>query len=187
MDTNHLDMHLLAQRIAPYLRDWTPESNGNDLVSILRRPDGAGIYLRAMRPYATNNRIEVSGDYPTGHNPTGPRHTISISPKRMPQDMAADIQRRFLPAYDRLYAECLAAADNERRRWHQKDKDTQHLAQLLGIPFQPPADPEKVRELSWSDGDFHAYVRTENGRVYLNRVSMSVAQFERMVAAIGET
>lgn len=184
---DHIDMHLLAQRIASHLRDWTPETNGNDLVGILRRPDGAGIYLRLVHAYSTNNRIEVSGDYPPKHYPPGIRFAISISSKRTPQDMAHDIQRRFLPEYDRLYAACWAAAEDERRRWQEKIETTQRIADLLGVRFQPPADREKVCELSWSEGDFHAYVRSDNGRVYLNRVSMSLAQFERMVAAIRNT
>jgi hypothetical protein len=181
------DMTQLAQRVAVFLPDWTPESNDNNLVGILRRPDGAGIYLRATHPYATNCRIEVSGLYPPRHNPQGPRHTISISPKRAPQDMAEDIQRRFLPAYDRLYAECLAAAENERRRLQDKIETTQRLANLLGVAYRPPDDATAVPKLSWSEGEFHAYVRTENGRVYLDRVSMSLEQFERMVAAIRDT
>ena len=187
MDTNHLDMSAVAQRVASYLRDWTPDPNSNDLIGILRRPDGAVLYLRAMRPYASNNRIEVSGIYPPGHTPYGPRHVISISPKRAPQDMAADIQRRFLPTYDRLYAQCQAAVEDERRRLQEKIQDTQHLADLLGVPYRPPADPAEIRELDWSEGEFYARVRTENGRVYLNRVSMSLAEFERMVAAIRAT
>jgi hypothetical protein len=44
-----------------------------------------------------------------------------------------------------------------------------------------------MHKLSWSEGDFYAQVRTENGRVYLDRVSMSVAEFERMVTAIRAT
>lgn len=184
---NEIDMNAVAQRIAPHLRDWTPETNGNDLVGILRRPDGAGIILSAQRAYTINSRIEVSGDYPPKHYPSGPRFAISISPKRTPQDMAADIQRRFLPEYDRLYAACWASAEDERRRWQEKIETTQRLASLLGVRFQPPADREKVCELSWSEGEFYAHVRTENGRVYLNRVSMSLAEFERTVAAIRAT
>ena len=46
MDTNHLDMKLLAQRVASYLPDWTPDPEGNDLIGILRRPDEAVIHLR---------------------------------------------------------------------------------------------------------------------------------------------
>jgi hypothetical protein len=181
------DMTQLAQRVAVFLPDWTPEPNDNNLVGILRRPDGAGIYLRAISPYATNCRIEVSGTYPAGHIPSGSRHIISISPKRTPQDMAKDIQRRFLPAYDRLYIECLDAANNECRRLQDKIETTQRLANLLGVAYRPPDDATAIPKLSWSEGEFHAYVRTENGRVYLDRVSMSLEQFERMVAAIRAT
>ncbi len=187
METNYLDMRLLAERIAHYLPDWTPETNGNDLVGILRRPDGAGIYLHSVSPYATNNRIEVSGDYPKGHTPYGEHFAISISPKRTPESMAQDIQRRFLPEYDRLYAACWAAAEDERCRLQEKIETTQRLANLLGVAYRPPDDATAVPKLSWSEGEFHALVRTENGRVYLDRVSMSVAQFECMVAAIRAT
>ena len=184
---NEINMNDLAQRIAPHLRDWTPETNGNDLVGILHRPDGAVIHLRGVSPYSTNNRIEVSGLYPAGHAPQGPRFAISISPKRTAEGMAQDIQRRFLPEYDRLYTEAWEGAEAERRRLQEKIETTQRLADLLDVPYRPPNDPSEIQELNWSEGDFYARVRTENGRVYLNRVSMSLAQFERMVAAIRAT
>ncbi len=180
-------MHLLVQQLVPYMPDWTAVVNDNDLVGVLHRPDGAGIYLRLVYPYANNSRIAVSGDYPKGHTPPGLRFEISISPKRAPKDMAQDIQRRFLPEYDRLYAACWAAAEDERRRLQEKIETTQRLAALLDVAYRPPDDATAVPKLSWSEGEFYARVRTENGRVYLDRVSMSVAEFERMVAAIRAT
>jgi hypothetical protein len=187
MDTNYPDMRLLAERIASHLPDWTAVANNNDLVGILRRPDGAGIYLHPVRTRTANSRIEVSGDYPKGHTPYGERFEISISLKRAPEDMAADIQRRFLPEYDRLYAACWAGAEDERRRLQEKIETTQRLADLLGVACQTATDLRDMHKLSWSEGDFYAQVRTENGRVYLDRVSMSVAEFERIVPAIRNT
>jgi len=187
MDTNHLDMHLLVQRIAPYLPDWVPDGEGNDLIGVLRRPDGAVIYLRATRPYNKNSRVHVFGDYPIEGLWRNTDPTITVSPKRAPQDIARDIEMRFLPAYDKLYIERLAEAETERRRLQDKTETTQRLANLLGVPCWPPRDPSKISELDWSEGEFYARVRTENGRVYLNRVSMSLAEFERMVAAIRAT
>lgn len=180
---NYIDMSEVAQRVAAHLPDWTLVENDNTMVGILQRPDGACIHLRLSN---RGTRIEVYGIYPTARLYHSSEPTISISPKRTPRDIAEDIQRRFLPEYDKLFAESLAAVDQERRWLQEKTETTKRLAELLGILYQPPRDPKDVQELSWSEGEFHAYVRTENGRVYLERVSMSVAQFERMVAAIRE-
>jgi hypothetical protein len=181
---NEIDMNAVAQNIVPHLGDWKAEPNDNTRVGVLQRPDGARIHLRLSN---NGTRIEVYGFYPVGHIPYGPYHTISISPKRTPQDMAADIEWRFLPTYDKLYAEAWESAENERRRLQDKIETTQRLANLLGVAYRPPDDATAVPKLSWSEGEFHAYVRTENGRVYLDRVSMSLEQFEHMVAAIRDT
>ncbi len=177
-------MNLVAQRLAAHLQDWEAELNDNTRVGVLLRPDGGRIHLRLSNNGA---RIEVSGVCPTPVSYHNNNPMITISPHRTAQAIARDIEQRFLPEYDKLFAQSWADAENERRRVQEKIEDTQRLATLLGMTYRPPADRNSAHELSWSEGDFHAYVRTENGRVYLNRVSMSLAQFERMVAAIRAT
>lgn len=176
-----MNMNYFAARVAAHLPDWTLVENDNTRASILQRPDGARIHMRLSNNSA---RIEVSGIYPTTRSYHSADPTITVSPKRAPRDMAEDIQRRFLPEYDRLFAESLASLEEDRRQLQEKTETTKRLAERLGIPYRPPRDLKDVQELSWSEGDFYARVRTENGRVYLDRVSMSVQQFERMVAAI---
>lgn len=181
---NQIDMNAVAQRLTAHLRDWEAEPNDNSRVGILRRPDGGRIHLRLSNNGA---RIEVSGVYPTPISYHGNNPMITVSPRRTSQAIARDIEQRFLPDYDKLFAKSWADADNERRRLQEKIEDTQRLADLLGVPYRQSSDPNDIRELDWSEGEFYARVRTENGRVYLNRVSMSLAEFERMVAAIRAT
>lgn len=185
---NDIDMSSLADDIAVHIPAWITVKSPNNLVGILERPhDKAGIYLRLVHPYSTNRRIEVSGFYPDTAKPDGPRHTITVSAKRTARDIASEIDRRFLPTYDRLYAECLATAEAARRRAEEKAEAIQYIAALLGIPYKLPRSPHEIRELDWSEDKFYARVRVEGEHVYLSRVSMSLAQFERMVAAIRAT
>lgn len=181
---NEINMNAVAQRVAVHLRDWEANPNDNARVGVLQRPDGGRIHLRLSNNGA---RIEVSGVYPTPISYHGNNPMITVSPRRTSQAIARDIEQRFLPEYDKLFARSWADANNEHRRLQERIETTRRLADLLDIPFHPSSDPKNVQYLNWAEGDFYARVRVEHDRVYLERVSMSLAEFERMVAAIRAT
>jgi hypothetical protein len=105
-----------ASRIAEAIRDelgWTAIEEPAKWCRTITREDGAGIYLHFQW---NGERVEVTGRWPRG--PAGsyaPRGTpkISFSITRSTHSMAADIKRRFLPEYIRLYLDALDSAQRD--------------------------------------------------------------------------
>lgn len=107
----------LAAEVAPTLPEgpWTvrpPREEAHDSHAILERADGATVWISG-NGWTRNGRLSVSGGWPRtkAGEVMGPREgrpSITVAETRPSAGVAAEIARRFLPDYLRLYAEALA-------------------------------------------------------------------------------
>ncbi len=115
-----------------------------------------------------NGRLIVSGVWPHGPADSGWRAIgpsdaregdprITVSAGRSPEKIAADILRRFLPEYQRIYATlqtCLDKNVNGERRQYEVAAE---FAAIMGDRQQRPA------HASWFGKDCYGYVGVNHG------------------------
>lgn len=182
-----MNMNDLAQRVAVHLPGWKPVENDNDVMGILQRSDGAQMYLRLH-----NNRVEVSGSYPVGRAAGSPDRSITVSPRRAPRDIAADIERRFLPQYDILYAQAAAAQQKKQRDFLWEVATNQRLASQLGAKYEAPKEASETESMRkppslWMDDPYLSLTFraiAHDRSVEVARGRMPVELFERLATVI---
>ncbi len=119
------DITELTHQLGTLLPDWRVNDDGT-MLHHTTLP--YGIYLRCHA-----GRIVITGIYPSGYAPHDCPE-ITVSPTRAPAAIAAEIGRRFLPAY--LAAAATAWRDKEKweAQLHQRDQQIQALAAILDAP-----------------------------------------------------
>lgn len=159
-----IDLEALARAIAPHLDGGTwqykPNEDRREAATILG-PNGAVISLSVE--WSGKGRVKVDGQYPRDHhnqwvidsvkryNEALPSITVSAS--RQPKDLAADIQRRFIP----LYLGVLAKAQEEvARRKATEDKRNDLLFLACGFlgtrPYGQETDYKRTTEARLAPG-----------------------------------
>ena len=115
---------------------WTlnPDIANAEIRQSLRGPSDKTIYFTAP-PYQKEARIEIYGGYPRG--PQGewmlyrakvPK--ITVAKNRAPEQIAADIQRRFLPRYEQAFNR----AQDEKKRLEEKlRRQAEIIAGLVSV------------------------------------------------------
>lgn len=177
-------------------------------IRLVRYKDGSG--TRAP------TRITVRGVYPYrgtwgpgSWNNTRPRDwlygdpespDITVSAARTPEQIAADVARRFLPGYMSLYCQCQKKAEEARAYELRLDAVVQRVRDVVreiggevrlphGVVDKPhPASGFTIYHRLREGGPLTALdvrVSTESVRVDRFEVS-SIAQFERVLRALSE-
>jgi len=122
----------IAKEVAPQLTGvwfYVEPGNDNDVCATLDGPDGAAIWLR---PYArSTDVIEIRGEIPKGLGIDARYgHSIRVSSKRSPDDIAGEIRRRLLPRY---LAELAAINSTIRAEKERDEKDSALAAEIALI------------------------------------------------------
>lgn len=176
-----MNANQIARCVVYHLPGWTYLDNGS-YVETLQRSDGAKIFLRVE-----GGRLKVSGFYPVDVGPYNqPKPTITVSADRAPKAIAAQIQRRFLPGYDTLYAEAVAVQERDRRTFVWEVQTSQRLAGQLGARYATPQHPDERKPAYLTFGDLSLSFRAKayDRTVELERARIPVALFERLAAVI---
>ena len=138
-------VHALARRIADLWEGWEyedPQGEHLPVTATLAGPGEHEITLRADHIFARSAdgwRVIVSGHYPRdggqgmlrlddGEKP--PQITVSTS--RTDGEIVADIQRRFMPRYERCYEQALSERDGWRAHVGAVEDRTLAIAAALG-------------------------------------------------------
>lgn len=126
----------IAAAVAPYLPGFflDPEHH-----SRLTRTDGASLYFTQMKVGAS---IHLSGGWPMrGTQWMSPKqwgvdsnHTegINMSSSKSPEQMVADIKRRFLPQYEEVYAKCCERRDQWVAYENNQEQDCKAIQEAFG-------------------------------------------------------
>ena len=134
--TPKTDPHALALALAPFLPAWrvAPQDPDCDHGASLLGPAGARLWLSCD----WRGKVEIAGSFPLRPNgqtycpPKEAYGRIAFDPKRAPQALARDIERRciavYLPAYEKALADVQADA-NARQQ-------AARVAALLGERFR---------------------------------------------------
>jgi len=147
-----------ARGIAAQLDGWSfrePDRDWGGWVAILEGPDGQGLRL-LWAPGRKRGQVEgVFPKLPCG-NPAYIRHEnqkrcrIGVDFTRPPADLARDITRRLLPAYEEVFEEVRLRTEEAQAR-HEGAEGL--LSELTGIsPNRPQTDAQRRRhEVTFRD------------------------------------
>lgn len=142
-----MNMIELVTNLLPFFPGW--EASGHRTVAYLENGQAK------MMLHAKDRRVTISGFYPDGWHPqAAPR--ITVDPQRVPEVIAADIKRRFLPRY----LEQLAVATQQQADYEaaltRRQEQLQQLAEILDTPVRNNGgDPW----IDWRAGDGWGVIR----------------------------
>jgi hypothetical protein len=178
----------LAASIVPYLDGFTlePDTNGNgSQFARLVHADGRSFHFYV----ATYGKhvAEIRGDYPGDRNDSPLRYnetapSINVSATREPKAIAADIMRRFMPAYVELLAKYREAVSKRESAEASRKAACEKLAAMLDVEYREStkygADlrgevPISSQSNSW--GAFKADYRGESFTLELHHISPELA------------
>lgn len=123
----------LTPQIANYLHDWEAHIEHTHLTT-LAGPNGREMVLRIER-----NRLAVCGRYPRYNgevviNDADEQPTITLNPNKAPQRLAADILRRFMPAYENMFKIATARVIGYQQHEGIVQEHTHRLSAVIGQP-----------------------------------------------------
>jgi len=146
--TTH-DLRALARAVVTHLPTFVldnPPSTGG--FEMLVSPDGARVDLSVVSN--ASRRLRVSGRPPVTtrhfHSPNaGVRFpSITVSADRSPEAIAADIARRFLPAYGEACVAYLAQRAEAEHRNADREHAMKAIAKALGAIPRQNADQDRI-------------------------------------------
>jgi hypothetical protein len=142
------ELHRIARDLEAFLPGWSLNWDPDERprFALFEGPDGAGFYVELDR--RTNPaRLAVHGRYPTPYCPDPARRPrITVGSARPAEAIAADVRRRFLPAYLALYAQL---RERRQRAEERERRDAAIRAELAGILGERVGDDSIIR---YSDG-----------------------------------
>lgn len=165
---NDSRLYEIAQALDPLLPGWSLDWDPVDRprYTLFTSPEGAGLYVELDR-YKNPARLVVTGRYPHLFYPRPEnRVRITIGSARPIADIAADIQRRFIPRYLAVYAQ---VCERKRRAEESERQRAAILAELAAILGEQVSDDEVIRIRY---GGCYTYGRVE---VSINRVKIDVS------------
>ena len=120
-----MDTTNLGNRVARELGEgWTATTDSGRYGFTLVN-DGRRIYAQDM----PGGRLRIAGQYPATLYGLAPLK-ITVAADRSPAAIAADIRRRFLPAYEARYAKAVAVAEQDARDAEARE---QLAARLMAV------------------------------------------------------
>ncbi|HEU4325711.1 MAG TPA: hypothetical protein VFS21_21405 [Roseiflexaceae bacterium] len=172
----------IARMLGP---GWTVAERDQDRIwryTRLDGPDGSGIYMES-----SNGRIYVTGTYPHDlkHGSYAPRELpkISIAEGRPVGEIAREITRRFLPAYNAAYAKARADQRSNEETWATEHRLMQRLGPLVGATA-PSHEP--TRAYGHANG-VYAEINTRGARINLRLDGVPEEIAARVLAIVGNT
>lgn len=188
------EIDALAQGVAKHLDGFSASTNDDAVGVYLTHADGRQMFLHRL--WNDKSRVTVTASYPREaerryhFRDDGDRVSISVAMSRGAEVIAREITRRFLPAYDVVYAKVMEAA----RRHDEAAKDARTVAERfvaiapeLGLRITQGADSTQA-DLRWYDNtDVTGYgdiTVNGGGSVQLTIRSLSAAAAEKMLAAL---
>jgi len=168
-------LYEIAQALDPLLPgwslDWDPVNRPR--YALFTNPEGAGLYVELDRR-KNPARLVVAGRYPHLFCPRPEnRVRITVSSARPIADIAADIQRRFIPRYLEVYAQV-------RKRLRLAEEAERHeaaiLAELATILDERVSDGKVIRYSNDRTGHYvYRRVEVARNRVKIDLVGLPVA------------
>lgn len=120
---------------------WTVKPQDDDRTSAeLAREDGVSFYIHGPS-YQRKDKLYIGGKWPQNPRtnqmavPYGERPSIGVSPSRSPEQIAREIERRFLPAFVPLYAKMAEQIANDERLNDGAMDLARKVAEVLGKPI----------------------------------------------------
>ncbi|MBN1179931.1 MAG: hypothetical protein JXD18_12020 [Anaerolineae bacterium] len=138
------ELYRIAQELEAFLPGWSLSWDPGERprFALFEGPDGAGFYVELDR--RTNPaRLAVHGRYPAPYCPDPARRPrITVGSARPVEAIAANVQRRFLPAYLALYAQL---RERRQRAEELERRDAAIRADLAAILGERVGDDGVIR------------------------------------------
>jgi hypothetical protein len=142
------ELHRIARDLEAFLPGWSLSWDPDERprFALFEGPDGAGFYVE-LDQRTNPARLAVHGRYPAPYCPDPARRPrITVGSARPAEAIAADVRRRFLPAYLALYTQLRERRQRAEEREH---RDAAIRAELAGILGERVGDDGIIR---YSDG-----------------------------------
>jgi len=175
---NNSKLYEIAQALDPLLPGWSLNWDPVNqpryaLVTNMREPGYMSNWIAARTPPASWSPGAIAyGCLVPGIHPFYPRPEnrvrITVSSARPIADIAADVQRRFVPRYLEAYTQ---VRERQRRAEEANRQEATILAELAAILDERVSDDEVIRYSSDRDGHY-VYGRVEVAR---NRVKIDLS------------
>lgn len=159
-----------------------------------RESDKATFHFGNLRPRCGyDGKFEIRGDYSYDPGDCGAikygesRPIIGVSISKTPEQIAKDIERRFLPQYLEIETKCRAYKEAKETRLNNRDAACSKLGELVGRPWQPNSwkakDTEQSVDFSETDG-FKCGGRIESNDGDSFTVALCCVDFETVKALL---
>lgn len=162
---------------------FTPEKHEKDEswhhVSMNARKGNESLHF-SSGGYLLKDRIKISGNFPRARKgeyfdpyvPGEKRHEITVSIRKTPEQIARDIERRFLPHYQELLKKVLE------RIARMDEYDGICARNLERVKGKKPTEEEKEKKRLWLEGPISCEVQVtdEDATIELRSVPIEVAR-----------
>ncbi len=167
---NDDELHEIAQALDPLLPGWSLDWDPVDRprYALFTNTEGAGLYVELDRRKNPARLVVTGRYYPPFYPRPENRVRITVSSARPIADIAADVQRRFVPRYLEAYSQ---VRERQRLAEEAERHEAAILAELAAILDERVSDDEVIRYSNGRTGHY-VYVRVEVAR---NRVKINLS------------